>query len=95
MISNKRFNSIVTQLFIRGRKHNISLAFNAQSYVKTTKNVKINCTHFFVMKITNEKELQEIVINHSSVIDFKEFMKIYKNCTAEKYYFFVNNATLP
>ena len=47
------------------------------------------------MKITNKRELQQIVVNHLSVIDFKEFMKIYKKCTVEKYYFLVNNATLP
>ena len=95
MISNKRFNLITTELFITGRKHNISIVFIAQSYVKATKDVKINCTQFFVMKITNKRQLQQIVINHLSVIDFKEFMKIYKRCTAEKYYFLVDNTTLP
>ena len=47
------------------------------------------------MKIRNKRELQQIVPNHSSDIDFKDFMKIYENCTAEKYYFLVNDTTLP
>ena len=47
------------------------------------------------MKIPNRRELQQIDLNHSSDIDFKAFMKIYKKCVAEAYYFLVNDATLP
>ena len=68
MINNTKLNPIVTELFIRGRKVNIS-------------------THFFIMKIPNKRELQQIALNHSSDIDFKDFMKIYKKCTAEPYTF--------
>ena len=51
MIHNKKLNSIVTELFIRGRKLNISLVFITQSYFKVPKDVRLNSTHFFIMKI--------------------------------------------
>ena len=57
MINNKRLYSIVTDLFIRGRKLNISLVFVTQSYFKVPKDVRLNSTHFFIMKIPNKKEL--------------------------------------
>ena len=58
------------------------------------KDVRLNSTHFFIMKILNKRELQQIALNHSSDIDFKDFMKIYKECTKEPYSFLVNDATL-
>ena len=94
MINNKKINSIVTELFIRGRKLIISLVFIAQSYFNVPKDVRLNTTHFFVMKIPNKRELQQIAINHSSDIGFKDFIKIYKKCTDEPYSFLVNDATL-
>ena len=78
MINNKKLNSIVTELFIRGRKLNISLVFITQSYFKVPKDVRLNTTHFFIMKIPDKRELQQIAINHSSDRDFKEFINIYK-----------------
>ena len=87
MINNKKLNSIVTELFIRGRKLNISLVFITQSYFKVPKHVRLNSTHFFIMKIPNKRELQQIALNHLSDIDFKDFIKIYKKCTAEPYPF--------
>ena len=57
MINNKKLNSIITELFIRGRKLNISLVFITQSYFKVPKDVRLNSTHFFIMKILNKKEL--------------------------------------
>ena len=59
------------------------------------KDVRLNSTHFFIMKILNQRELQQIALNHSSDIDFKDFMNIYKKCTAESYSFLVNHTTLP
>ena len=94
MINNKELNSIVTELFIRGRKSNISFVFITQSYFKVLKDVRLNSTHFFVMKIPNKRELQQIALNHSSDINSKDFIKIYKKCTAEPYSFLVNDATL-
>ena len=95
MISNNRLNPIVTELFIRGRKLNISIVFITQSYFQIPKDVRLNSTHFFIMKIPNKRELQQIVLNHSSDIDFKDFMNIYKKSTKERYSFLVNDTTLP
>ena len=78
MISNKKINPIVTELFVRGRKLNISFIFITQSYFKVPKDVILNSTDYFIMKILNRQDLQKLVINHSSDIDFKDFMKIYK-----------------
>ena len=94
MINNKKFNTIVTELFIRGRKLNISIVFITQSYFKVPKDVRLNSAHFFIMKILNKRELQQIALNHSSDIDFKDFMKNYKECTKEPYSFLVNDTTL-
>ena len=77
MVNNKKINSIVTELFIRGRKLNISLVFITQSYFNVPKDVRLNTTHFFIMKIPNKRELQQIALNHSSDIDFKDILKIY------------------
>ena len=63
MINNKKLNSIVTELFIRGRKLNISLVFITQSYFKVPKDVRLNTTHFFILKIPTERELQQIAKN--------------------------------
>ena len=94
MINNKKTNSIVTDLFIRGRKLNISIVFIMQSYFKVPKDVRLNSTHFFIMKIPNKRELQQTVLNHSSDISSKDFIKIHKKCTAEPYSFLVNDAML-
>ena len=95
MINNKKLNSIVTQLFIRVRKLNISLAFITQSYFKVLKDVRLNSTHFFIMKIPNKRELHQVALNHVSDISTKDFIKIYKKKnTAKPYSFLVNDATL-
>ena len=94
MIQNKKLNSIVTELFIRGRKLNISLVFITQSYFKVPKDVRLNTSHFFIAKIPNKRELQQIAINHSSDISTKDFENIYRKCTIEPYSFFVNDTTL-
>ena len=93
MINNKRLNLIITDLFIRGRKLNI-FVFITQSNFKVPRDVRLNSTHFFIMKIPNKRELQQIVLNHSSDTNSKDFIKIYKNCTAEPYSFLVSDATL-
>ena len=95
MINNKNLNQVVTELFIRGRKLNISIVFITQLYFKVPKHVRLNSTHFFIMKIPIKRELQQIALNDSSDIDFKNFIKIYKKCTAVPYSFLVNDATLP
>ena len=95
MISNNKLNPIVTELFIRGRKLNISIVFITQSYFKVPKDVRLNSAHFFIMKIPNKRELQQIALNHSTEIDFKDFMNIYKKRTTEPYSLLVNDTTLP
>ena len=95
-INNKKVNPIVTELFIRGRKLNISIVFITQTYFRVPKEFRLNTIHFFIMKIPNKIELQQITLNHSSDIDFKDSMKIYKRYTTVKpYSFWVNNTTLP
>ena len=95
MINNNKSNPIVTELFIRGRKLNISIVSITQSYFKVPKDVRLNSTHFFIMKIPNKREVQQIALNHSSDINFKYFIQIYKNYTKEPYPFLVNDTTLP
>ena len=94
MVNNKKLNSIVTELFVRGRKLNISLVFITQSNFKVPKDVRQNSTNFFIIKISNKRELQQIALNHSSDIGFKDFMKIWtkknKKNTAEPSSFLVN-----
>ena len=102
MIHNKKLGSIVTELFIRGRKLNISLGFITQSYFKVPKDVRLNTTHFFISKIPNKRELhQKIAINHSSdrlrylkMSESKDFSNIYRKYTAKPYSFSVNDTTL-
>ena len=95
MMRNKKLNSIVTELFIRCRKLNISLVFISQSYFKVPKDVRNNSTHFFIMKIPNKREFQQIATNHSSDINTKDFIKVYKKCTDKPYSFLVIDTTLP
>ena len=94
MIDNKDLNSIVTNLFIRCRKVNLSLAFITQSYFKVLKNVRLSTTHFFIMKIPNKREFQQIALNYSSDISTKELIQIHKKFTAEPYSFLVNDTML-
>ena len=94
MINNTKLNSIVTESFIKSRESTISLVFIIQSHFKVPKDVRLNSIHFFIMKIPNKRELQEIALNHLSEINFKDFIKIYKKCTAEPYSFLVNDTML-
>ena len=95
IMTNKKFQSIIKELFIRCRKLNISLVFITQSYFSVPKDVRLNSTHYLIMKINNKKELQNIAINHSANIDYKDFMKIYRECTKEPYNFLTIDTTLP
>ena len=72
MLSNKKLNPIVTELLIRERKLNI-FVFITQSYFAIPKNIRLNSSHYFVMKIPNERELQQIGFNHSSDIEFQDY----------------------
>ena len=57
LTSNKKLNLVITELFIRGKKLNISLVFITQSHFAVPKNIRLNSTHYFVMKIPNKREL--------------------------------------
>ena len=95
MINNKILNSVVNELLIRVRKINTSTAFITQSNFKVPKDVRWNSILFFIMKIPNQRELQQMALNYSSGIDFKDFIRVYKKCTAEQYPFVAIDLTLP
>ena len=94
MKSNKKLSRIVTELFLRGRKLNISLVFISQSYFKVSKTIRLNATHYLIMKFPNKRKLQQVASNHLSDIDFKDFMKPYKDYTKEPFSFLLNNTIL-
>ena len=94
ILSNKKLNTIVTELFIRDRKLNISLVFITQSYFAVPKSIRLNSVHYFTMKIPNNSELRQIAFNNSSDINFKDFMNLDKEYTAKAYSFLVIDATL-
>ena len=91
---NKKLSPVFTELFLRGKKLDISFVFISQSYFKVPKTIILNATHYFIMKIPGKRELQQIASNHSSDIDFKDFMKLYIVYTEKPYLFIVNDATL-
>ena len=95
IMTNKKFQSIIKELFIRCRKLNISLAFITQSYFSVPKDVRLNSTHYLIMKINSKRELQNIATNHFEDIDYKDFIKIYRECTKEPYYFLTIDTALP
>ena len=94
MLSNKKLNPTVTELFIRGKKIKISLVFLTQSYFAVPKNICLISTYYFVMKIANKRELQQITFDHSLDIDSQNFMNLYKKCTTKPYSFLVTDTTL-
>ena len=94
-MTNKKFQAIIKELFIRCRKLNISLVFIIQSYFSVPKDARLNSTHYLIMKIHNKRELQQIAINRSADIDYKDVLKIYRNCTDKPYSFLTIDTTLP
>ena len=87
IMTNKKFQAIIKELFIRCRKVNISLVFITQSYFSVPKDVRLNSTLYLIAKINNRKELQNIAINHSADIDYNDFVRIYRECTRKPYIF--------
>ena len=85
-----RFQAITKELFIKCRKLNISLVFITQSYFSIPKEVRLNSTHYLIMKIHNKRELQPIAFNHSA-----DFLNIYRYFTKEPYSFLTIDTTLP
>ena len=81
-------------MFLRGRKLNILLVFISRSYFKVPKTIRLNAAPYFIIKIPNKRQPHQIASNRSSDIDFKDFMKLYKDYTKETYSFLVNDTTL-
>ena len=84
IMTNKKFRAIIKEIFIRCRKLNISLVFISQ-FFSVSKEVRLNSSHYLIMKIHHKKDLQNIAANHSADIGYKDFMKIYRKCTSETY----------
>ena len=95
IMSNKHFQAVMKELFIRCKKLNILLAFITKSYFSVRKDVRLNSTHYLIMTINNKKELQNIAITHSADIDYKDFMKIYRKVLKEPRSFLTIDTTLP
>ena len=83
IMTNKKFQVIIKELLIRCRKLNFLLVFIAQSYFSVPKDVRLNSRHYLIMKINNKRELQSITINYSADIDYKDFLKICRECTRD------------
>ena len=94
IMTNKKIGDIIKELFIRCIKVNISLVFVIQSYFSAPKDMRLNSTHYLIMRINSGKESQNIKINHSADIDFNDFMRIYRECTREPYFFLTTDTTL-
>ena len=94
IMTNKKIGDIIKELFIRCIKVNISLVFVIQSYFSAPKDMRLNSTHYLIMRINSGKESQNIKINHSADIDFNDFMRIYRECTREPYFFLTIDTTL-
>ena len=90
----KKLSSLVIELLLRDRKLNTSFVLISQPYFKVPKDIRLNVTHSIIMKIPNKREVQQIALNHLSDIEFKHFMKFYKDFSKELFPFLVNDATL-
>ena len=95
IMTNKKCQAIIKELFIRCKKLHISLVFITQFYFSVPKEVRLHSTHYLITKINNKRELQNIAINHSADIDHNDFMMIYRKCTKEPCSFLTIDTTLP
>ena len=84
---NKDFKKIIKELFYRGRRINISLVFITQSYFRVLKDIRLNITHYILMKVCNKRELKRIAEENSGHLDYKDFLNIYNYCTKDPYSF--------
>ena len=74
---------MVIELFIEGKKLNIFLVLIRQSYFDAPKSIRLSCSHYFIMKIFNKWERQQIAFNHLLHINFEDFKNLSKKCTAK------------
>ena len=95
IMDNKKFQAITKELFVRCKKLNILLVFFTQPYFFVPKDVRLNSTHYCIMKINNRMKLKNIAIDHSADIDYNDFKKIYRECTKEPFNFLTIDTTLP
>ena len=95
IMDNKKFQVITKELFVRCKKLNILLVFITQPYFFVPKDVRLNSTHYCIMKINNRMKLKNIAIDHSADIDYNDFKKIYRECTKEPFNFLTIDTTLP
>ena len=95
IMSSTKFKAIIKELFIRCRKLNISIVFITQSYFRTPKDARLNSMHYVIIKIQSRKELQNIGLENSGDINFKDFLKVYKDYTSEPYSCMIINTTVP
>ena len=93
VMSDKKAQQVLKELFIKCRKLNIGLCFLTQSYFSVPKDVRLNCTHFIIFKLNNKRGLENTAINHSPDINYKDFVKIYRDCTKEPYNFLTIDTT--
>ena len=87
-LATKKLQPVVTELLIKVRQINISFVFITQSYFVVPKGITLNSKHYFIMKIQNKRKFQQIAINYSSDAEFKDFLKLYKNCSEKRYSIF-------
>ena len=87
IMTNKKLQTIIKELFIRCRKINISLVFTTQSYFCVPKDTRLSATHYLIMKISNRKKLQIVANNYSADIDYNNFVRIYWEYTRKPYSF--------
>ena len=95
IMTNKKFEAIIKELFIRCRNFNTSLVFMTQSNFSVPKVVTLNSTNYLIMKISNRRESRNIAIIHSADIDYKDFMKTYRESTKEPFSFLTIDTILP
>ena len=95
IMSSIKFQIIIKELFIRCIKLNISFVFITQSYFRTPKDARLNSTHYVIMKIQSRRELQNIAQQNSGDIDFKDFLKTYKDYTSKLYSCMIINTAVP
>ena len=95
IMRSTHFKAIIKELFIRCRKLNISIVFISQSYFRTPKDARLNSTHYVIIKIQSKKELQYTAQEKSGDIDFKDFLKIYKDYTSEPYSCMIIDTSVP
>ena len=90
IMTKRRFQAVIKELFIRCRKLNIALVFITQSYFFVPKDLRLNSTHYLIMKINNRRELQNVSTDHSAGVNYQDLKKSYRECTKEPFNFFDN-----